>query len=216
MAIRCSTRRDGDFHPTKVPRDELTVRRRTLVDLPWTMLDQRHGTDVVRVTEGGSGDGERGDIAITDIDDAVLGCWVGDCAAIVLIGAAREFAIVHAGWRGLASGVIDHAVAAFDEPIIDAVLGPVIGVCCYEFGLGDLVDVAAGVGAEPASITGVTQTGSMGLDMTAAVDAACRRHGFAVSTIAGCTGCGDDTFSYRVRGDTRRHVVAAWRPGSTS
>ena len=39
------------------------------VDRPWTMLAEHHGTHVVRVTEPGGGDGERGDVAITDLDD---------------------------------------------------------------------------------------------------------------------------------------------------
>ncbi len=42
--------------------------------------------------------------AITALDDVVLGCWVADCASVVLVGAESEFAIVHAGWLGLAAG----------------------------------------------------------------------------------------------------------------
>ena len=34
-----------------------------------------------------SGDGKTGDVAVTDLDGVVLGCWVADCAPVVLVGA---------------------------------------------------------------------------------------------------------------------------------
>ncbi len=211
VAIACSTRRDGDFHLTRQPRDVLERVRRAFVDLPWTMTDQRHGVEVVRVSAPGAGDGAAGDIAITDLDGVVLGCWVGDCAPIVLIGADREFALVHAGWRGLAAGVVDVAVAAFTEPVVDAMLGPTIGACCYEFGDDDLVAVARGTHADPDAIRGLTATGAPALDVVTAVRHAVAAHGLELSVLADCTGCTYDGFSHRVRRDPERHVVAAWR-----
>ena len=86
-----------------VPFEQLEARRRRFVDLPWTQLDQVHGTAVVRVDAPGAGDGQTGDIALTDLEDVVLGCWVGDCAPVVLIGAElrirRSPTPVGAGWR---------------------------------------------------------------------------------------------------------------------
>ncbi|NNE11329.1 MAG: hypothetical protein HKN41_03700 [Ilumatobacter sp.] len=211
VRIRCSTRSDGDFHPSHGDpsrRDEL---RRRLVDLPWTVLDQRHGTEVVRVPQPGAGDGMIGDIAITDRTDAVLGCWVADCAPVVLIGNDRELAVAHAGWRGLAGGVIDAAVDAMTEPVDAALLGPTIGPCCYEFGADDLAAVAAGVGSS--AIAGRTTDGRPALDVPRAVAAALGRRGIALEPIAstGCTGCAYDGFSHRIRSDTARHVVAVWQ-----
>jgi copper oxidase (laccase) domain-containing protein len=211
VVVRCSTRADGDFHLTDQPFDELEARRRRFVDLPWTLADECHGIGVVRVTEPGGGDGAIGDIVITDLDDTVLGCWVGDCAPVVLIGAGREFAVAHAGWRGLAGGVIDAAFDAFTEPVQRVLLGPTIGPCCYEFGIDDLRLVATGVHAADDEVRGRTATGTLALDMPAAVLAACRHRGVVVDVLAGCTGCSYDGFSYRVCGDRERHVVAAWR-----
>ncbi len=180
------------------------------------MPDQHHGVVVVRVTEPGGCDGASGDIVITDVPDTVLGCWVGDCAPIVLIGAEREFAIAHGGWRGLAGGVIDAAVDAFTEPVVAAVLGPVIGPCCYEFGTDDLTAVAAGVHAAPESVASTTRDGTTALDVPAAVAVACHAHGIALSTTGSCTGCTYAGFSHRVRADPERHVVAVWRPSGTT
>jgi hypothetical protein len=192
-----------------VPFDELDARRRTFVDLPWTQLDQRHGVGVVRVDTGGAGDGHVGDVAVTDLDDVVLGCWVADCAPVVLIGAESEFAVVHAGWRGLAAGVLQAALDTFTEPVANAVLGPAIGPCCYEFGRDQLAQVAAGVGSSIEGIAGSTSAGGLALDVPAAVAAACGD--VPIERLAGCTGCDFPGFSHRVDRDPQRHVVAVWR-----
>jgi copper oxidase (laccase) domain-containing protein len=219
LVVRCSTRVDGDFHLTEQTDDELRSNQRAFVDLPWTMTNQQHGVGVVRVESPGAGDGALGDIAITTLDDAVLGCWVGDCAPLVLIGQYREFAVVHAGWRGLAAGVCDAAVAAFDEPVVQVMLGPTIGPCCNEFGVVDLASVAAGVHAAAASVTATTSWGTVSLDVPAAVGAAFAHHDVPVAAIAdgsGCTGCTFDGFSHRVRHDPQRHVVAAYRSSTAA
>jgi copper oxidase (laccase) domain-containing protein len=210
-----TVRADGDFHRTEVALDELEPRRRALVDLPWTMLDEQHGTVAVRVEAPGAHDGAVGDIAITDVPGAVLGCWVGDCAPVVLIGERREIAVVHAGWRGLAAGVIETALDAFREPVVAAVLGPCIWACCYEFGPDVLRSVAAGVRADVASITSTTSQGRVALDVPAAVATALSHRAIPLQVVGGCTGCTYDGFSHRVRDERERHVVAAWiAPGS--
>ena len=176
------------------------------------MTDQRHGTAVVRVTEPSGGDRSVGDVAITDLDDVVLGCWVGDCAPLVLIGAERELAVAHAGWRGLAAGVVDAAIDAFTEPVVEVVLGPAIWPCCYEFGVDDIAAVARGVHTSSAELRASTTHDQTALDVPAAVRAAAAHRGVEVSLLGGCTGCTHDGYSHRARRDPERHVVAAWRP----
>jgi polyphenol oxidase len=187
VRVVCSTRADGDFHRTNVDLGELERRRRGLIDLPRTMPDEHHGTSAVRVEHPGQHDGATGDIAVTAAPGSVLGCWVGDCAPIVLVADDATIAIVHA-----------------------ALLGPCIGPCCYEFGADDLARVATGVHADPHAVTGATRSGSIALDVTAAVQAGCAHHWVTVETVAGCTGCRFDGFSHRVRSEPQRHVVAAW------
>ncbi len=215
LSLRCSRRGDGDFHRERVPFDELDVRRRRFVDLPWTQLDEHHGVGVVKVNYPGEADGYRGDVAITSAVGAVLGCWVGDCAPVVIVGATQQFAVVHAGWRGLASGIIDIAIDAFDEPIERAILGPTIGPCCYEFGPDDATSVAAGVHASVEAILGSTARGTSALDVPAAVAAACAARNVELDVVGGCTGCVYDGFSHRVRADQQRHVVAVWQIDSS-
>lgn len=208
--VRCSTRAHGDFHRVDVPYGELEARRRSFVDLPWSMLDEHHGVTARRVTRPGEHDGASGDVLVTDLSGVVLGCWVADCAPVVLVG-ARTIGVAHAGWRGLAAGVLDVAVAALGEPVDQIVLGPTIGPCCYEFGAADLASVARGVASEPERLEGRTRRGSLALDVPAAVTAFAARVGAPTTQIGGCTGCEFAGFSHRVRQDRERHVVAVWQ-----
>lgn len=217
MAV--STCDHGDFHLERVDPTTLDVRRRALVDLPWTMLDEVHGTEVVIVDGPGAGDGHRGDVAVTDVADAALGVWVGDCAPVVLVAGSGRFAVVHAGWRGLAAGVLDRALEAMgaaqrsDIPIA-AYLGPCIGPCCYEFATDDLELVARRLLLPVPTISSRTRWGTTALDVPAAVTAVLARHHVTVVRHGGCTGCGGHHFSHRMRRDAERHAVVAWREAS--
>jgi len=57
---------------------------------------------------------------------------VADCYPVALSDGTRA-AMLHCGWRPLAGGLIEKAVARFDSPPAAAV-GPGIGGCCYEVG----------------------------------------------------------------------------------
>ena len=65
-----------------------------------------------------------------------------DCLPVLLAavepdsGLATEVGILHAGWRGLAGGVVEAGVARFRSPAsrLSAFLGPAIGPCHYEVG----------------------------------------------------------------------------------
>lgn len=189
------------------------------------MLDEVHGTEIVDVDArlvGGCVSAQpavlaRGDVLVTRTPGRQLGVWVGDCAAIAVLGDGGTLVAMHAGWVGLAAGVVDVALdqlAAVGERPTEAVRGPVIGPCCYEFGAGDLQRVATGVGAETGHIAGRTRDGSVALDVGAAVRAALLRRGVTPVEIAGCTGCEPERwYSHRVRRDAGRHALVAWSTG---
>ncbi|MFL5874036.1 MAG: polyphenol oxidase family protein [Solirubrobacterales bacterium] len=73
--------------------------------------------------------------------------FVADCLPMALYG-PDGLAMVHAGWRGLAGGIV--AAAAETVGATRAAIGPGIGPCCYEVGeevlsaFADLGDVAQG------------------------------------------------------------------------
>jgi polyphenol oxidase len=85
---------------------------------------------------------------VTTAPGAGLLVLVADCLPLALAG-SNQVAMLHCGWRGLAQGLVERALARFDRPP-DAAVGPGIGPCCYEVGpevldaFGDLEHVADG------------------------------------------------------------------------
>ena len=69
---------------------------------------------------------------VTDEPDLALLVLAADCFPVALSGGDRV-AMLHCGWRGLAAGIVERAVAGFHSPPAAAV-GPGIGPCCYEVG----------------------------------------------------------------------------------
>ena len=69
---------------------------------------------------------------ITDEPDLALLVLVADCLPVALSGGGRV-AMLHCGWRGLAAGIVQRAVARFQSPPA-AAIGPGIGPCCYKVG----------------------------------------------------------------------------------
>jgi len=71
--------------------------------------------------------------------------FVADCLPVALFG-PRGLAMVHAGWRGLAGGIVGAAAEAVEATT--AAIGPGIGPCCYEVGeevLGAFADLGDGI-----------------------------------------------------------------------
>jgi YfiH family protein len=94
---------------------------------------QRHTARVVRA-RAGIGD-ELADALWTDEPGVPLLALAADCVpiAIARTTGTPALAVVHAGWRGLAAGVVDAGVAALGGETA-AIVGPSIGPCCYRVG----------------------------------------------------------------------------------
>ena len=120
-------------------------------------LEQVHGADVVRLTAEDLAAGRsihRADASIST--EPGVGCvvQVADCLPVLLCDrAGRVVGAAHAGWRGLASGVLENSVASMCEARgttpdqLLAWLGPCIGPRQFEVG----ADVLAAFGADAAS-----------------------------------------------------------------
>jgi hypothetical protein len=209
--VRFTTRADGDMNADLVDGPSLTRRLRAFVDLPWTVLDEVHGTRVVTVTEPGGGCGEIADGAVTAVANAVLGIWVGDCAPVAFVSTEGIIGAAHAGWRGLTDGVLEGTVAAMRSlgaTRMRAVLGPCVHRECYEFGITDLDALAVRFGP---GACGVTSWGSPAFDLPAAIAAVLDRLDVSlIPSHAPCTACDDDYWSHRARGEKGRHAMAVW------
>ena len=112
-------------------------------------MRQVHGN---RVIEAASATGsDEADAAVARRPGVVCAVLVADCVPVLLTDrAGSAVAIAHAGWRGLAAGVVENAVRAMgSEPAeVLAFLGPGIGPRAFEVG-ADVRD--AFVGPDPAT-----------------------------------------------------------------
>jgi polyphenol oxidase len=153
---------------------------------------QVHGTRVVVDAQGiEEADGQV-------ISDPGVGAMVlvADCLPVALAGPERV-GVVHAGWRGLAAGVLEGGVEATGA--VAAAIGPGIGPCCYE--VGD--DVRAVFG-----------TSERTLDLKAIARARLEAAGVRDIHDCGlCTSCDAERFfsHRRDRGVTGRQAGLAWR-----
>jgi YfiH family protein len=129
-------------------------------------------------------------------------------------GDGRTVCVVHAGWRGLAAGILTRALAAFPEPgTVRAAIGPAVGPCHYE--VGEDVALAVAAGSEVGAVTR-RRDGRIRLDLAATARAALRAAGVRRIEVADvCTACeAGRFFSHRRDGRTGRQAAIAVRlPG---
>lgn len=189
-------------------------------------LRQVHGTGVLRVDAPlppGNATAERtrmaaepeADAAVTGVPGVVLAVLVADCLPVVL--AARdgsEVAVAHAGWRGLAAGVLERTLEALRAAPADVVawLGPAAGPAAYEVG-AEVRD--AFVAADPdadAAFRG-TRPGHWHMDLYALARRRLGAAGMAAADIHGggeCTISDRRFFSHRRDARTGRMAILAW------
>ncbi len=154
------------------------------------------------------------DAAYTDRSGVVCAVLTADCLPLLLCDRAGTcVAAIHAGWRGLANGVIERALESFSAPGSElmAWLGPAIGPQAFE--VGDEVraefvahDAAAANAFQPA------RAGHWYADLYAL--ARQRLAGRAVSAVYGGDHCtytdAARFYSYRRDGSTGRMASLIW------
>ncbi|MGB5512538.1 MAG: peptidoglycan editing factor PgeF [Woeseiaceae bacterium] len=171
-------------------------------------LQQVHGAGVVVAARFGQP--PEADASISCNPDNICVVRTADCLPVLLCASdGTEVAAVHAGWRGLAAGVIEATIARLQHAPDDllAWLGPAISQAAFE--VGDEVR-AAFLGPEPddarhfvANSRGRWQADLYGL-------AGARLHRLGVGSIAGGGSCTYTDrarfFSYRRNPDCGRMV----------
>jgi hypothetical protein len=103
-------------------------------------LNQVHGAEVVRLDRSTTGH-PVADAAITTVGGVACTVLVADCLPVLFCDRrGRAVGAAHAGWRGLAAGVLENTVAALCEAAgaapedLMAWLGPCIGPRQFEVG----------------------------------------------------------------------------------
>lgn len=191
----------------------LRARRQAIAPGEWRYLHQCHGDGVVVLGPEEPCEGREADALVSTAPGAPLAVFSADCALIGLASPEGVLGAVHAGWRGLLAGVIERAAAAMASlgalsP--SAVVGPMIGPECYEFGAAELSALRARYGD---SVLAESARGRPALDLRAGVHAALSAAGVRVVFDAGvCTACDPGHFSWRARRDTGRQCLVVTGP----
>lgn len=198
-------------------KPEIVAQNRALVQqqvsVPIAYLNQTHSTRVVQATDAL--------VQLLDADavvdatgKAACGVMTADCLPVLFCDrAGGVVAAAHAGWRGLAAGVLQNTIAAMNVPPVEimAYLGPAIGGDAFEVGQ-DVFD--AFVAQNPAAEQAFKPLGDGKYlaDIYLLARQILQREG--VTQISGgehCTVLERDTFfSYRRDGQTGRMLSVIW------
>ena len=175
----------------------------------WAQGHQVHEQRVHRVRGAEGLASARGDYDGQATDTARVACVVvtADCLPVALL-AEGAVAMVHAGWRGLAGGVLEEGVRAVRElgatGDIVAAIGPGAGGCCYEVGpeVREAFGLDGGGGPALLDLKAIASERLLAAGVTAVHDSRL------------CTLCSDPAlfFSHRRDGGvTGRQAGIAWR-----
>ncbi len=100
---------------------------------------QVHGAEVVPAERCGDEPPPEADVVISCTPGLGAAIVTADCVPVLLATRDGRFvAAIHAGWRGLALGVVERGVAALAQAAgivageLAAGIGPHAGACCYE------------------------------------------------------------------------------------
>lgn len=181
-------------------------------------MRQVHGTRVMRL---GHGDNMVADAAWTDAPGRACVVQVADCLPVLLARRdGRAVGAAHAGWRGLAGGVVEATVRAICEGSgcapadLVAWLGPCIGAREFEVGADVL---AAFPDAAAHFVSRLRPDGSPRWLADLPALARRRLRAAGVAAVAGGAWCTVEDrsrfFSYRRDGVTGRLAAAVWRRG---
>lgn len=148
---------------------------------------------------------------ITGRADTPLMALFADCIPVVIFDdRAETIAVLHAGWRGTYSKIINNAIEMIksrfniDAKNLHAVIGPGIGQCCYEVGeelvkkFPEFIDMK----------NGISKLNLKAANKRQLLDKGLTEHN--IHDIDVCTSCDQSYFSYRRdSGETGRHAAIA-------
>ena len=191
------------------------VRKELSLPAEPAWLEQVHGIEVVDLDDFADAAAPRADASVTHSPGRVCVVRAADCMPVLF--AARDGKAVgaaHAGWRGLAAGVLEATVAAMrvDPKTLVAWMGPCIGPGDFE--VGD--EVRAAFLAHDAKADAAFARNARGrwqCDLYALARQRLDCHRYSVDIAGGgwCTFADPERFySYRRDGQTGRMAALIW------
>jgi YfiH family protein len=193
------------FHARETLRTRLGLRRlaRAYQVHGTTVLRIRADEDMPALDSPTAQPPVQADGHATSIAGVGVMALAADCLPVAL-GSDRAVAMIHAGWRGLAAGVLEEGVRAVRElggkEGMLAIIGPGAGPCCYE------------VGEEVHAAFDQVHRNGRRIDLKAIAQGRLLTAGVSeVREVGACTICDERFFSYRrEREDAGRQGGVAW------
>ena len=198
-------------------------RRRVIESLsiePFALGGQVHGADIREVTQerrAAGFDGSEGVISSTDglwtdASNRSIAIATADCVPVILGSAPQGRVVaVHAGWRGVADGIVRGAAELFERHgDVIAAIGPAAGPCCYEVGPEVVEAVSEAV---PGGAVVDRREGRIYLDLVSSIRQVLTEEGIGTVHDSGlCTISERDRFfSHRRDGPCGRQLAIAVR-----
>jgi YfiH family protein len=152
------------------------------------------------------------DILVVDHPGVAVAVLTADCVPVALADPEEgRLAVVHAGWRGIAAGILPAALRLFRRPAaLRAAIGPAVRADHYEVGEDVARAVASGSGA---GARATRPGGRLALDLPATIEGVLTRFGVRqIERSEECTACeAARFFSHRRDGITGRQALVAFR-----
>lgn len=210
-----------DDQPEAVAHNRAILQQAFAADLEWAWLNQQHTTHVVHFNQACL-QSSVADVVWSDLPNQVCAVMTADCLPILLTNqAASLVAAVHAGWRGLADGIIPKTLEALPEQPQNLIawIGPAISQAVFEVGqevvdafLVQSPDLSCFFVENPAAPS------KFFADLPGIAQDQLKRLGVERVSLSGRCSYGDatDFFSYRRDGQTGRMVSAIWLKGTSN
>lgn len=205
--------RAGD-RPETVAENRRRVRAAVPAEPLW--LRQVHGHEVVDADAGPPHE-PAADASVTARPGRVLAIMVADCLPVVIADQdGTVLGAAHAGWRGLAGGVLENTLGAMQAKAPGARgwrawIGPGIGPAAFEVG-ADVLQAFAADGPEAAALFAPRPglPGKWLADLPGLALLRLRRAGVQAQSCGLCTVQDSRFFSYRRDRETGRMALLAW------
>ena len=208
----------GD-RPEDVARNRAIVQAQ--VPLPLAYLNQVHGTAVVQAAEAAAAPvPPDADASVDSSGRAACAVMTADCLPVLFCDRAGSVvAAAHAGWRGLAGGILQQTAAAMRVPPVEimAWFGPAIGPEAFEVG-GEVRETFCRSSSRAEDAFTPIGGGKYLADIYLLAEQILHSEGITQTYGGGrCTVLERDSFfSYRRNAQTGRMVSAVWlKPENT-
>ncbi len=166
--------------------------------------NQKH-TNIVTTPENIS---IQSDGIYTNTKNLPVGVLTADCVPVVLYN-QKEIAVIHAGWRGAVSGILESGIDHFEYEVEGAFIGPSIRNCCYEV-QDDFIENLKKMNKFDEKFI-FNKNEKKFFDLQYFIESVLKKYGIKnIYDISLCTKCDENLFSYRKGDFNERILTIGW------